>query len=949
MNNFPLFRLLASTALTAALAAAPLTALAQPQPTPSVTLTAPETGSAVTAPPAPTPAATAPAPAPEGTAPEGTTSSAPVPTETETQPAAPATPPMPAPVRTPAAPAPTAEETTTSEDSGLTPLQREVALGGARMGQGVDRLRETGSAMIPTRREISERRALLAGAGGQNTPAAESMEISTQALQIPMFGSWKPPGIQGLDVSGHQTNVNWTTQWNMGARFAYVKATEGAVTNAAGSYAINKEFSQQYNGSRNVGMVRGAYHFALPSETSGATQANIFLKNGGRWSPDGYTMPPLLDIEYNPYNSTVMPSGKGDTCYGMAGAPMIAWIKDFSTTMLRHTGRVPMIYTTTGWWKQCTGNTSYFSNHPLHIAIYNETGPGELPNGWKQQHVWQYSSTGPFAGDSNQWYGSYSALKTFALKPGVDSTLRLVAPGDFNGDGRADLLSRRPDGALIMYPGNGRGSYGAGVQLAAGWNIYNWVTGVQDLNGDGKNDLVARQTDGSLWFIPGTGTASATSRGYGSRTLLSASTWNSMNYISGSHDFNGDGKNDIIARRTDGMLRLYPGTGTGRIGSAINLGGGWQNFREIITPGDFTGDGKPDLLARRSTGELVLFAGTRNISSTSNGYTAGRVIGAAWWGVHAFVFGIGDNNSDRKNDLLGIKPDGSRWFYAGTAMSERYGYRSPKVAATPIWSDYNMVVSPGDLNSDGHADLLARRPDGSLHFYGGNGRGDYNRPVTVGARWNGYTAIFGVGDFNGDGRNDFLARQGDGSLYFYAGTGQVSSTNPGYTWRVKIGTGWNSFSQLLGPGDFNGDGKADIIARRTDGILRLYPGLGNGRLTAISAYNFGSGWTSMRDIITPGDFNGDGKNDLLARSSNGKLLFYAGTGNASPTNRGYLSYKVIGSEVWGNYSRVLGIRDNNADRKNDLLGVGSSGILSFFAGTQMKATGYDPATGAGTL
>jgi GH25 family lysozyme M1 (1,4-beta-N-acetylmuramidase) len=52
--------------------------------------------------------------------------------------------------------------------------------------------------------------------------------------------------------------------------------------------------------------VRGAYHFGLPDRASGAAQAEFFVANGGRWTNDGKTLPPVLDIEYNPYSTAVM-------------------------------------------------------------------------------------------------------------------------------------------------------------------------------------------------------------------------------------------------------------------------------------------------------------------------------------------------------------------------------------------------------------------------------------------------------------------------------------------------------------------------------------------------------------------------------------------------------------------------------------------------------------------
>ncbi|MEU3189211.1 lysozyme [Streptomyces sp. NPDC006992] len=204
--------------------------------------------------------------------------------------------------------------------------------------------------------------------------------------------------VHGVDVSSHQGNVAWSTLWNSGVRFAYSKATEGT------SYK-NPYFAQQYNGSYNVGMIRGAYHFALPSSSSGATQANYFAGNGGGWSKDGKTLPGVLDIEYNPY---------GATCYGLSKSAMVNWIKDFTSTYKARTGRDAVIYTTTSWWTQCTGNSSAFGNsNPLWIARY-ASAPGTLPAGWGFYTFWQYTSSGPTVGDHDYFNGSMTRLKVLA-------------------------------------------------------------------------------------------------------------------------------------------------------------------------------------------------------------------------------------------------------------------------------------------------------------------------------------------------------------------------------------------------------------------------------------------------------------------------------------------------------------------------------------------------------
>lgn len=59
---------------------------------------------------------------------------------------------------------------------------------------------------------------------------------------------------------------------------------------------IDSTFSDHYEGATNAGLIRGAYHFAHPDESSGADQANFFLEHGGGWSGDGMvSLPELLE------------------------------------------------------------------------------------------------------------------------------------------------------------------------------------------------------------------------------------------------------------------------------------------------------------------------------------------------------------------------------------------------------------------------------------------------------------------------------------------------------------------------------------------------------------------------------------------------------------------------------------------------------------------------------
>ncbi|MGN9818229.1 lysozyme [Streptomyces sp. SD11] len=219
----------------------------------------------------------------------------------------------------------------------------------------------------------------------------------TALVEVPAAAAGKP---KGHDVSSHQKNVNWSSAKSKGATFVYVKATESHTYR-------NPYFAQQYNGARNAGIVRGAYHFALPHTSSGTEQAAHFVRNGGGWRADGWTLPPALDIEYNPYD-------KKKKCYGLSKSGMVGWIRAFSDEVKRQTGRRPVIYTNYNWWKTCTGNSAAFAaNHPLWLARYSGSA-GPLPSGWKFWTFWQYDNSGSLPGDQNLFNGSLSQLKTFA-------------------------------------------------------------------------------------------------------------------------------------------------------------------------------------------------------------------------------------------------------------------------------------------------------------------------------------------------------------------------------------------------------------------------------------------------------------------------------------------------------------------------------------------------------
>jgi GH25 family lysozyme M1 (1,4-beta-N-acetylmuramidase) len=212
----------------------------------------------------------------------------------------------------------------------------------------------------------------------------------------------------GVDVSRWQGTIDWGQVAGDAIGFAYVKATEG-------TYYLSPTFADQYNGAYDAGLTRGAYHFAIPSDSDGATQADYFVDNGGGWSNDGHTLPGVLDIEYNPYPS------EGDTCYDMNPSELTAWTDDFLTEYQALTGRDAVIYSTANWWDNCVGSPDFGGTNPLWVAHYGVDSPN-LPGGWPTWTIWQYTSQGGVAGiagdvDMNVFNGPPSRLHALAVGP----------------------------------------------------------------------------------------------------------------------------------------------------------------------------------------------------------------------------------------------------------------------------------------------------------------------------------------------------------------------------------------------------------------------------------------------------------------------------------------------------------------------------------------------------
>ncbi|WP_458108125.1 FG-GAP-like repeat-containing protein [Arthrobacter sp. R3-55] len=387
---------------------------------------------------------------------------------------------------------------------------------------------------------------------------------------------------------------------------------------------------------------------------------------------------------------------------------------------------------------------------------------------------------------------------------------QLVAPGDFNGDGRADLIAAGADGRLWLYPGNGSGGFLAQRQIGQGWDVFTSLSAAGTFGG-GTAGLLARSSDGTLFAYPGDGAG-----GLLPRTAV-GSGWNLAGDIVGGQEFTGDGKADVLA--VGARMTLYPGDGTG-FADRLVIGSGWNQFSQVWEAGDFDGDAAADILARGADGILWLYPG-----SGSGGFLPRVQVGTGW-NMFTSVLSVGDFDGDRHPDLAARASDGTLWLYPTDGKGQ---FLARKQIGTG-WQGFTQLLAPGDFSGDGRSDILARAGDGTLWLYPGNGAGGFQPWKQIGTGWNIFNAVMQGSDFNGDGREDVLARGTDGALWLYPGNGNggfLARQYLGSGWNI-----FGSFAALGNA--FTGTGDPSLVGVAGDGTLLLYSGTGTGKFKPVA-------------------------------------------------------------------------------------------------------------------
>lgn len=534
-----------------------------------------------------------------------------------------------------------------------------------------------------------------------------------------------------------------------------------------------------------------------------------------------------------------------------------------------------------------------------------------------------------------------------------------IAVGDLNGDGIADFVwidksTQPPTIRVLVSQAVGGWLPGASIPFPQAVTQFNGCLLV-DVNNDKLLDLVCADADQfTIYLHVFLGNGGGTFQAPVATTLPSQSNgaWADP-AIFPLGDLNGDGFNDFYEQELQSQeAQILLSDGKGGFKTPIAAPTATNSSQPVAA--DVNGDGIADLLFPIGPGVAL---------GKGNGvFGAVQTYPSAYLATCVFHDMDGDGHLDAvcgyaettTGDITGAtdlviqhgNPDGS--FNTTPIAQKRFGDYNNQYDG---WGTFLTPIAVADINGDGVLDVLGASGDGLAVLLGSGPELTFSTPLhyaqTSAQTGDGFGGYYfsKIYDVNGDGIPDAVAAGPNGIYIAYAqhdGT-YASAFAPEVTEYIGYPT----------VADFNGDGIPDIAATG-DTAIKLSLGKGNGTFAAPVALpndngsiNFSTPLSSVNAHIVHGDFNGDGKMDLLAIGSSSIYQYdsYLYFGNGDGTFKGPLLVPNT-SNIYAMYEPLVdsAVADINKDGKSDLMSYSAANF-----GVAQGSIGFQLSKGDGTF